>query len=163
MRQRIYLTSSVFVLAALCGCSGDPYNIPVQYVEGVVTVDNAPMKGVNITFVPKGEGELATGTTDENGRYRLTSANGPSLKGALAGEYAVTMRKIESTKSGETQLDENGMPLPPQKRQAPGRVLVVVKQLLPVIYKDLKTTPFSAKVEKKRKNVFNFEIDSKAK
>ena len=162
MKRIRLLCWGLLYLLMIVGCTKSPYTIPVQYVEGTVTVDRVPIKGVNVTFVPKNsEGELATGVTDEHGKYRLTSANGPSQKGALVGDYSVTLRKIESTKSNEgIPRDEDGMPDPTQMRPNAARVMVVVKQLLPVVYNNVKTTPFNATVDKKRKNVFNFDIDT---
>jgi len=163
MNRIFLLFLGMISLSGFLGCSGNPYTIPVQYVEGTITVDSEPMQGVNVTFIPKGiekgEGELATGVTDSHGKYRLTSANGPAQKGALVSEYHVTMRKIESTRqgSGEIPLDESGKVDPSQMSRGAGMVRMVVKQLLPIEYKDINTTPFSATVQK-GKNKFDFDL-----
>ena len=79
------------VLAAGCGRSGPA----VQFVEGTVRLDGAPIANAVVNFRPLQDSSLpATGSTDERGRYRLTSTRGGKRGGgALVGDYAVTVSK----------------------------------------------------------------------
>jgi hypothetical protein len=72
----------------LCGCSKGPP--PIVPVEGVVLLNNQPLPHAEVSFVPMvadlGFEYVATGVTDESGRFRLT-CNGRS--GACSGESRV--------------------------------------------------------------------------
>jgi hypothetical protein len=78
-------------LAAGCGRSGPD----VQFVEGTVRLDGAPIANAVVNFRPLQDSSLpATGSTDERGHYRLTSTRGGKRGGgALVGDYAVTISK----------------------------------------------------------------------
>jgi hypothetical protein len=79
------------VLAALApgvaGCGGGG---KVQ-VTGVVTLDSRPVEGAMVTFIPvaKDRGQIAHGTTDKDGVFRLSTSK-PN-DGAFPGEYKVTV------------------------------------------------------------------------
>jgi hypothetical protein len=78
---------AALLAAALAGCGGSDKPVPVT---GKVTVNGAPVAGAGVTFHPQdGKGRPATGETDQNGTYHLTTIN-PS-DGALPGEYRVTL------------------------------------------------------------------------
>ena len=100
-----------FALAVgFTGCSGDA-GPTVQYVEGVVTLDGEAIEGVTVGFSPVDvqEGIAATGTTDSNGVYKLTSSQGGKPdQGAVAGEYTVTFRKVKGTFAEALTPDDPG-------------------------------------------------------
>lgn len=75
----------------LVGCGG-PGTIPA---EGTLMVDGKPLEGVVVLFKPKTpEGKPASGTTDADGNFVLTTEiNGD---GAFPGEYSVGISKYES-------------------------------------------------------------------
>ena len=74
-----------------CGRSGPA----VQYVEGIVTLDGAPVGGAIVTFAPSGAGLGAAGTTDALGVYRLNALSARAGAGTVAGDYLVAIRKWE--------------------------------------------------------------------
>jgi hypothetical protein len=92
----IVLTTRLAILAcsmaAVWGCSRVP---AIQYVEGIVTLDETPVEGAIITFTPSGSGLGAAGTTDSSGVYRLNPLTGRAGGGTLAGDYLVAVRKWE--------------------------------------------------------------------
>ena len=69
------------------GCGGDGK----VRVSGVVTLDNQPIEGAIVTFIPtdKEKGAIAHGTTDKEGNFKLTTTKPDD--GAFPGEYKVTV------------------------------------------------------------------------
>ena len=79
----------LLVLAVFSGCGpGGPVIAPVS---GVVTLDGKPVEGAAVGFVAVGDGPVANGTTDAEGRYTLTCMN---QSGAVVGEYRVIVSKM---------------------------------------------------------------------
>jgi hypothetical protein len=85
-RHRWLLAAAVAAALGSLGCGGGTVK-----VNGVVTLDSKALPGATVTFVPVdvAKGKMATGTTDENGEFRLTTAK-PN-DGAFPGEYKVTV------------------------------------------------------------------------
>ena len=129
----------------------------MDYVEGLLTVDGAPMAGVHVSFNPLDKKDTTIepvgGMTDAKGMYKLTSINGDNDKGALAGKYKVTVSKIES----EDFLNEDGTFKPGAPKDPSSGELMATKttQLMPKKYTDIKTTPLEATVETGVKNTIN--------
>ena len=99
LRLKRTMSSAMTILAVftLAGCGTDESKPDNEQVEGVVTLDGKPVPGAVVTFVPVDDkqGVSATGTTDDEGRYTLTTiergVRGGS--GAVAGEYYVGVVK----------------------------------------------------------------------
>jgi len=85
---------AVLFFAALCfiGCGGGPKKVSVS---GQVTLDGQPIKDCAVLFQAVNPGEEkgwrpdATGVTDAEGRYNLSSLGAHAGIGAAAGEYVV--------------------------------------------------------------------------
>src|SRR5262245_46778759 len=81
------------------GCGGPHQPVPV---EGVVTLDGVPVAGAMVNFIREGgdgtEGRMAYGSTDEHGKFRLTTVQ-PN-DGALPGTYRVLVIKTEPVPPG---------------------------------------------------------------
>jgi hypothetical protein len=119
--QRTNYCLVVLVLATcvtvLTGCSGGKATLDTQYVEGVVTVDDKPVEGATVTFVPvnEGQGMSATGTTDANGVYKLTATvtgdqEAEPGAGTLPGDYYVGVIKTEfASVVSEEEAEEQGV------------------------------------------------------
>ena len=76
---------------ALIGCGRGG---PVQ-VEGIITLDDRPVAGATVTFIPAAAGgHPATGLTDADGRFHLTTVRAGD--GAHRGEYRVHVSKQEA-------------------------------------------------------------------
>jgi hypothetical protein len=150
----------IILLAAfvLSGCGAKGLN--TNYVEGIVTLDGDPLEQAVVTFFPVIEdGKVATGTTDETGKYMLTADGGAPLKGALEGDYVVTVRKVETTITEKVPLPGD----PQANRNDPGyRPETVANQrvITPQIYAQQRTSPLKATVVK-GKNDLPFELKSR--
>lgn len=99
------------IAACFTGCGSD-----MPQVSGVVTLDGAPLasdegKIVRIVFSPIKEGAMAVASTDESGRYTLSTG---SKQGVVAGEYnasVVAMDIVPSSKEGEAPFNKRTTPL----------------------------------------------------
>lgn len=67
------------------GCLGSPDAPPTAPVSGIVTVKGQPKAGLNVTFQPEAGGRPASGITDENGEFTLTTFN--TGDGAIVGTH----------------------------------------------------------------------------
>ena len=75
----------IFVLVAGCG----PDRPRTHKVSGTVTLDGNPIAGASVMFIPESGGRPATGVTDEEGEFTLSTFE--SGDGALPGKHAVTV------------------------------------------------------------------------
>ena len=87
----------IFVFLA-CGCQKGP---KVQFVEGTIKHDGAPLAGAMVSFTPKTDGTgamSASGETDSSGKYHLTVLQGAARigSGTTEGEYLVSVVKKTS-------------------------------------------------------------------
>jgi hypothetical protein len=79
------LAAALLLTGVGCGRKVKPIR-----VEGVVLLDDKPLKDAMVTFVPEeGHGRVAAGLTDDDGKFELTTAT--SGDGALPGNYKVTV------------------------------------------------------------------------
>jgi hypothetical protein len=76
----------VFAVLTGCGGAGDaPTTVPVK---GVVTYQGKPVAKLSVAFIPE-TGLLASGTTDAQGKFVLTTNK--SGDGAMVGTYKVAI------------------------------------------------------------------------
>jgi len=86
--RRIAVTASALLaFLAAAGCSSKPVT-----VDGEVTLDGKPVSGAMVVFHPDKGGTQATGLTDANGVFHLTTFN--TGDGALPGSYKVSVQKL---------------------------------------------------------------------
>jgi hypothetical protein len=159
---------SGLILAALGGCrdSGLPEVVPVT---GSVSFQGKPLEGATVTFLAKegkvAAGQLAFGTTDAEGRFRLRSQAGPTkaLNGAVAGEHRVTISKLvppqgmteevyQQKIEAEKAAGESGV------YGAPREVVPPRVELLPAQYSDGQQTTLTASVKEGETNDFQFRV-----
>jgi len=155
--------AALVVLAAGTGCNRGPAGPVVYMVEGVVTLDGAPLEEANVFFSPVGgKGGLpATGFTGADGRFRLTSARGGKIgRGATEGEYVVRVTKTESPPSPPDIPDyAKGPPgIPPWSEQQ-----ARIKYIVPPLYGDADKSPLRATVSKGLNSGAAFTFDVKSK
>jgi len=134
----------------------------VEKVEGVVTLDGAPLEGATVLFSPAGGGLPAAGRTESGGTFRLatTVPGKKGAAGAAAGEYVVMVTKVEAPPVVEVPTDDPNYGKAPMPTGAEKQSKI--KYVVPQSYGDPKTSPLKATV-KQGANTFTFEIDSKAK
>ena len=147
---KLFLVISLLCsLSLLIGCSSG--GTRVEHVTGTVTLDGEPVEGARIAFSPvspDGENEGAFGRSDASGVYLLTSWGGEPDRGAMAGEYIVTVQKAEVIEL-----------MPPDETRSTYIETTAVRNLLPEIYLDRNTTPLRATVNRGR-NIINLELTS---
>jgi hypothetical protein len=128
MQSRIAKTGMSLLLAVLLGtvsaCKNKGPVVPEDLtpVRGVVTLDGKPLGGVVVTFSPENEtGTAAAGTTDQEGRFQLTSF--PTGNGARPGNYKVLVTsRADASYSRPTTLN------------------------IPPVYSNIASTPFTIAV-----------------
>jgi hypothetical protein len=121
--------SAIFVLVAGCSEPGPEF----APVEGVVTVNGKPEKGLVVRFTPNAEmgnsfPSSASGMTDDQGKYTLTyECRGETGPGASVGWHRIT---VIDAKVGVT--------LQGQRPKQPS---------IPYLYGDISKSPLTAEVK----------------
>jgi hypothetical protein len=84
-----FLKKTLVIVYLLTGCiiSGCGGNSLTQ-VSGTVTVDGAPAVGALVIYHPVGQGKIATGVADAQGKYELVT---DADVGAPTGKYQITV------------------------------------------------------------------------
>jgi hypothetical protein len=127
------------VLLATAGCG----NQNLSKVEGVVTLDGAPLSGATVSFMPVGQGRAASGLTDGDGYFQLTTFR--TDDGALAGDYRVIV-VVDDVEKRDLTTDE-GMrearlgTMTPQGKKKQAEKKSKKPSQVPEIYRDIKKTP----------------------
>ncbi|HUT93657.1 MAG TPA: hypothetical protein VMY37_29605 [Thermoguttaceae bacterium] len=138
-RQKAMRLGVVLGLAWVVGCGG-PGTAPTVKVTGTVTYNGEPVDGVNVGFIPDGEGARpASGTTDASGKFSLSTFK--SGDGATLGKHTVVI--TEPTDS--TTTDDYSLPDESARR-------------FPAKYENSRTSGLSATVEKGKENDFSFDM-----
>lgn len=138
--QNIAVTLGATLLIVSSGCSNK-----LPDVTGVVTLDGEPLPTneatlTTVTFSPQFDGgSIATGFTDENGQYRLSSG---TKRGVVPGEYAVAVQG----KKVSPPPDEASLP--------------ITRPFTPNKYANTTTSGFSVQVVQ-GKNQLDFALVSK--
>jgi len=84
-----FISATAIVLSGCGGGAGDaPKTVPAK---GVVTYKGQPVPKVSVAFIPD-KGKLAAGTTDDQGKFTLTT-NNPG-DGAMVGTYKVALNVV---------------------------------------------------------------------
>ncbi|MBA3312549.1 MAG: carboxypeptidase regulatory-like domain-containing protein [Planctomycetaceae bacterium] len=122
------------------GCGGESY--PETYpVTGIVTLDGKPVEGANVALV-SGDPAVrsAGGMTDAQGNFSVTTYFDPQHQpeGAMPGDYAVTVSKLEELETSAAPSAEEMM--------AGQMKFTPLKSLLPKKYGDPKTSGFKVTV-----------------
>lgn len=150
---------------SLVGCGGEDV-IPTYPVTGTVTQKGKPISGAIVAFTPVAGGPAASGVTDAQGVYTLTTRS--SGDGAVEGKYQVTVAKYDQKPPAKQPVADketdpnditNEYPDGFNEMQASEIAAAVSKNLLPVKYSKTATSKLEAEVSKKGKNNFDFQIE----
>lgn len=105
LRRALLPALLLFLTAAGCGGGKE---IGLVSVEGVVTLNGAPLPDASVIFRPT-KGRPSIGITDTNGRYRLEYIEGQ--KGAIAGQHKVSISTfVEPDRDSSNPLLQKGRP-----------------------------------------------------
>ena len=142
-RTWIHVTLGVALLGGSAGCSRSN----LVKVRGVVTLDGKPLSWATITFNPIGGGRPASGLSDENGNFELTTSS--TNDGAAPGEYKVTVTKEQASElvkidpsAGPKGLEAMFAKKDPEARKKMAQERLKAPALVPRIYSDPTRTPF---------------------
>lgn len=127
-----------------CGKSG-PQIVPVS---GTVTLDGNPIDKAGVMFIPD-TGRPATGVTDPQGHFTLTTA--PDGNGAEVGKYQVT---VSLKKISGVAADANGL------EAGPATGPIKEEYIVPQKYSDPKTSGITVEVKSGMEQV-KLELTSK--
>ena len=111
------------ITMALCGCGSS--GIPVAPTEGVVLLDGKPAVGVSVVFRQNGLSMVASGKTDAEGRFQLSTYG--EFDGAPVGECVATVEAIAmdlTTVGQEIPPFDNSSIVDPDERAAANRAAV---------------------------------------
>ncbi len=148
-------------MSKLCGAICIAYSIGMLVLGGCAKKDSRPgrvqvrgtvlrrgqlVADATVIFEPLGSTPAATGTTDKEGRFVLTTFE--TNDGAVPGEYRVAVRKVQTVKSERpaNAPDDLAMPTPDEK------------WLLPIKYGNTTTSGLTASVKADAKNDLKFEL-----
>jgi len=157
----VFLGLFVFSISG-CGNSDGRYT----RVEGTITYNGEAVEGATVTFVPTApDGESASGLTDSSGNYTLTSAYAEAGgRGALPGDYQVTVSKREATVSNPDQeaFDRGEITYEEFEQRSSRRDSYAAsarpRELLPEKYGQPHTSELKATVTTGRVSAHHFEL-----
>ncbi|OYW18525.1 MAG: hypothetical protein B7Z55_10460 [Planctomycetales bacterium 12-60-4] len=153
------------LLLVVWGCSGSQ-TPPTVAVYGTVLYQGSPVEGATVIFSPDPAGPetySAFATTDAEGRFELRTAFGGSSDkpGAVAGDYVITVSKVEwvssfepppSSNEGIRKQMENAnkdrpvRPVGKPPKQPGGKEKPQIKSAIPTRYADAALSPLRTTV-----------------
>ncbi|MFM7291134.1 MAG: hypothetical protein ACKO6B_07880 [Planctomycetia bacterium] len=138
------------LIAFPTGCSEQIKRPKTAKVSGIVTYKGAPLPNADVVFMPgdSSASQPATGRTDEQGRFQLTTSK--NNDGCIAGEKAVVIMAVDET-----------VPTTPYNSDPSSADYVKRKSLIPKRYGNPTTSGLTATVEAGKKNTFEFNLTDK--
>lgn len=137
-RIRLFRRAAVMICLCVLGCSNQ--HPELRRVSGTVTYNGEPVADAAVAFYNEQSSRLATGRTDEKGRFKLSSYTKDD--GALPGEHRVVVTKVEAIEEQQRlSMDEAMAARRTQNRS---------RQLLPNKYTSPETTPLFVTVTEER-------------
>jgi hypothetical protein len=126
----------LLVASLLAGCG--PKTLPQKTtypVHGAIRLNGEPAKFVMVTFTPvePGKGMEAVGRTDEEGKFELRSYSNAENDGAAAGEYNVTIERVDPVKGGGLPAGKTATAVPRGGLTAKEPVTISEDETEPVI------------------------------
>ena len=141
---------SVILGAAIVGCGGGVETPETVPVSGTVMYNGNPVPGATVSFMSDAAPRAATGITDSEGKFQLSTFG--ANDGAIPGEHKVTVTKIEGEQAASTSPNTAMMNDPSAmanayQQQAQGAGAQGPKSALPEKYASLSSTPLTETVK----------------
>ena len=147
------------LLIGMTGC-GDP-GIGAIQVTGTVTVDGAPMAGATVVFSPDEGGQAASGVTNAEGKYKLTTEK--ANDGAVPGKYKISITKHENAADDipKTADPNDAKSMDAIYSKLNTREKQKSKNLIAPMYENPKGSGLTAEVKGSGTNNFDFPLKGK--
>ena len=150
MKNKVILLLLLVFVGFLSGC-GESY-VKTEYIKGKVIFKGEPLADAMVTFHPKdSNGVPASGTSNSNGEFELFAVGGKPGAGAIAGNYTVTVTKLNS--------ENKEIPDP----NSSGGVRVVVSSTLvtPKAFSKKETSSLTVTVASGKNDPITIDLDKK--
>lgn len=145
---------SMLAVGALVFAGCGPPEVATNEVTGTVMLDDQPLEGAAVTFVPAEVGAVsATGTTDASGKFTLSTGQ---KSGAAAGEYKVAVSKVKA--SDQPQLDSSKDATLKMAETPMATTDTIPESLIPAKYGSPASSGLAATVEDGKANTFEFKL-----
>ncbi len=132
--KSLLLAVSLFAMEG-CGDSKGPDKRPARVAfGGTAMLNGAAIEDGLITFHPVGSGSGASGKTDSDGKFVMSTYE--SGDGVIPGEYTVTVVKVGASANAETWVSTDD----PNYNGEPAEVPLDLSNKLPPKFEDPKTS-----------------------
>ncbi len=138
--MKLCIVAVAMLLICSAGCSGEPAKPKMGKVSGRVVFNGEPVEGAIVTFIAPGAPRFASGVTDAEGTFELTTFE--KGDGAVVGDCVVTVAKTEAG-SGPKNAEDLAKGIP----------VVPAKQLLPEKYSSVGKSPIKETVTEGVNNI----------
>ena len=144
----------VSVSLVLAGCGG-PARPAMAPASGTVLFQGKPLEGAEVVFLSDASPRNASGKTDAQGKFRLTTYE--NFDGAVLGEYKVTVAKTQINEAMIGNVDDPSASYgAAMAAAAAGKI--ENKNELPAKYATAESSGLTAKVTKEGPNDFTFDL-----
>lgn len=163
-RVKFLMAMNSFILLFLAGCGGGGGVEGVVSAGGTVTLDGKPVSGATVSFAPDGAaGRHATGLSDENGKFQLTTL--VPGDGAVPGRYKISVSKVTVTVDNKPTSQEEGMRQIKERLQKGGEAAILApagksKDELPTKYSKTESSGLFAEIQASGKNDIPLNLKS---
>lgn len=148
----------------LTGCGGGsdhPKTIPVT---GSVAYKGKPLEGANVSFFNDKSPRVASGVTDAEGKFTLSTYD--INDGAIAGDYKITVSKFDATAASNAAAASSGGSTVPDPANLTSSYVAAMnkgkaatsKSLIPEVYQKQDTTPLKETVKDGQENKFLLQL-----
>ena len=162
MNNRYFFSLIVLSLFVVSGCST---GLPVVKVEGQLLMDDQPVEGATLTFLPvDGSSHSAVGQSGPEGRFSLSTAGAKVNGGSMPGKYYVG---ITYNKCLNPVPESEFEGLTPEQRNDKARTFAYDPRYFPPKYQTIVPVKYNRpkesgiEVEIKKGNKIVLEIQSK--
>jgi len=153
-----FVVLNICLTLLLLGCGSSQSNRPKTVpVSGVVTFNEDPLEGAQVTLMAVGTPRGAVGTTNQNGEFTLSTFG--TADGAIIGEHRVTISCWETPEFalGKTFVDSSEYEKAKRTAEAQGQSTEAVSRI-PKRYSQVDSSGLIARVEAGKKNYFTFDL-----